>query len=114
MNYAQAALIGLKWALGIVILIEGGIFVLTPDARLEFAKTHMPQILRLFLGWGEMLGAILLLIPRTAARGTWLLLIIFLVAIPVRVVHGMPSVGALGIYSVAAWAIAFEKGTVHL
>jgi uncharacterized membrane protein YphA (DoxX/SURF4 family) len=107
---ARGALTGLEWVLGIVILIEAGIFVLTPHARQEFARTHMPQILRLWLGWGEMVGAILLLIPRTAVRGAWLLLIIFLVAIVVHVVHGMPNVGALVIYSAAAWAIAFGKG----
>jgi len=109
---ASGALTGLKWALGIVILIEGGIFVLTPDARLEFARTHMPQLLPLFLGWGEIVGAILLLIPQTAAR-CWLLFIIFLVAILLHVVHGRQNVGALVIYSAAAWAIA-GKGTEHL
>ena len=111
---ARAALTGLPWALGIVIVIEAGIFLLTPDARHELPRTHMPQILRLFLGWGEIVGAILLLIPRTAVRGAWLLLIIFLVAILVHVAHGMPNVGALVIYSAAARAIAFGKGTEHL
>ena len=112
---ARGALNGLEWTLGIVILIEAGIFVLTPDAHQGFARTHMPQILRLWLGWGEMVGAILLLIPRTAMRGAWLLLVIFLFAIVVHVVHGMANVGALVIYSAAAaWAIAFGKGTEHL
>ena len=111
---AQGALTGLQWALAIVILIEAGIFVLTPDARHVFRRTHLQLILRLFLGSGEIVGAILLLIPQTAVRGAWVLLSIFLVAILVHVVHGMPNVGALVIYSVAAWAIAFGKGREHL
>lgn len=106
---ARGALAGLKWVLGIVILIEAGIFLLAPEARHEFGRTHLPQILRLLLGWGEMVAAILLLIPRTTVLGAWLLLIIFLVAILVHVVHGMPNVGALVIDSAAAWALAFGK-----
>jgi hypothetical protein len=107
-------LTGLQWALAIVILIEAGIFLLTPDARHEFGRTHLPRILRLFLGWGEIVGAILLLIPRTAVRGAWLLLIVFVVAILVHVVHGMPNVGALVIYSAVAWALAFGMGSENL
>jgi uncharacterized membrane protein YphA (DoxX/SURF4 family) len=108
---ARHAVTGLQWVLAIVILIEAGGFVLAPSARHEFDRTHMPQILRLLLGWGEIIGSILLLIPRTAVRGSWLLLVVFLVAILLHLLHGMPNVGALVIYSAAAWAIAFGKGT---
>jgi uncharacterized membrane protein YphA (DoxX/SURF4 family) len=111
---ARGALTGLQWALAIVIFIEAGIFIVTPHARHEFGRTHLPQILRLFLGWGEIVGAILLLIPQIAVRGAWLLLSIFLVAILVHVVHAMPNVGALVIYSAVAWAIAFGKGRERL
>jgi hypothetical protein len=56
-------------------------------------------------------GARLLLFPRTVARGGWLLLFIFVFAIVVHVLHGMPNVGNLVIYSAAAWAIAYGKRT---
>ena len=68
----KIALTGLQWTLGVVILIEAVLFVM-PSAGHDFAKTHMPNIVRLVLGWGEIIGAVLLLIPRTAARGGWFL-----------------------------------------
>ena len=58
----------LQWALGAVILIEAVLFVL-PGAAHDFARPHTPDFIRLFLGRGEILGCILLLIPRTAIRG---------------------------------------------
>lgn len=102
---------GLQWVLGGVCLIEAAIFVLAPSARHEFGRTHMPQMIRLLLGWGEMVGAVPFLIPRTAVRGAWLLLMIFLAAILLHFLHGMPNVGPLVVYSAAAWAIAFGKRT---
>lgn len=68
----KTALTGLQWTVGLVILIEAILFVL-PSARHDFAKTHMPDVVRLVLGWGEIIGSVLLLIPGTAIRGTWLL-----------------------------------------
>lgn len=99
------ALMGLQWTLGVVILTEAILFVL-PSARHDFAKTHMPDIVRLVLGWGEIIGAVLLLIPRTAIRGGWVLIAIFVLAIAVHLLHGMFNVGNLAIYTAAAWAVA--------
>ncbi|HEY4905043.1 MAG TPA: DoxX family protein [Candidatus Sulfotelmatobacter sp.] len=104
----RAALTGLQWTLGLVILIEAVLFVM-PGAAHDFSKTHMPNALRLILGWGEILGAILLLIPRTAIRGAWVLLVIFVLAIFIHVLHGMFNVGYLFIYAAAAWAVATGK-----
>ncbi len=104
----KAALTGLRWTLGVVILIEAILFLM-PDARHDFSQTHMPDVLRLVLGWGEIIGSILLLIPRTAARGAWILAGTFVLAIIVHLLHGMPNVGALAIYTVAAWAVAIGK-----
>ena len=64
----KTALTGLQWTLGLVILIEAILFLM-PSAGHDFAKTHMPSAVRPILGWGEIVGAILLLIPRTAVRG---------------------------------------------
>ncbi|HEY6766313.1 MAG TPA: hypothetical protein VI386_16270 [Candidatus Sulfotelmatobacter sp.] len=52
----------LKRALGLVILIEAVLFVM-PGAAHNFSKTHMPDAVRLVLGSGEIIGAVLLLIP---------------------------------------------------
>ncbi len=105
----KCALTGLQWTLGIVILIEAVLFLM-PSARHDFARTHMPDILRQVLGWGEILGAVLLLIPRTAARGGWLLVGIFVLAIAVHLLHGMYNVGSLAVYTAAACAVAIGKG----
>jgi uncharacterized membrane protein YphA (DoxX/SURF4 family) len=99
----------LQWTLGLVILIEAMLFVL-PGARSDFARTHMPDILRQVLGWGEIVGSVLLLIPKTAVRGAWVLVGIFVLAIVVHVLHGMFNVGNLAIYTAAAWAVANGKG----
>jgi uncharacterized membrane protein YphA (DoxX/SURF4 family) len=104
----KCALTGLQWTLGLVILIEGVLFVM-PSARHDFARTHMPDILRQVLGWGEIIGAVLLLIPRTAVRGAWVLAGIFVPAIIVHLLHGMFNVGSLAVYTAAACAVAIGK-----
>jgi hypothetical protein len=104
----RTALTGLQWTLGVVILVEAVLFVM-PSAAHDFAKTHMPDIVRLVLGWGEIIGALLLLIPRTAVRGGWLLVGIFVFAIAIHLLHGAYNVGNLLIYTAAAWAIVSGK-----
>jgi uncharacterized membrane protein (Fun14 family) len=97
----QIALTGLQWTLGLVILIEAILFVMPVGAR-SFARTHMPNIVRQVLGSGEIIGCILMLIPRTAIRGAWILVAVFVLAIVVHVLHGMFEVGNLAIYTAAA------------
>jgi DoxX-like family len=104
----KTALTGLQWTLGLVILLEAILFVM-PGAAHDFAKTHMPDIVRQGLGWGEIIGAVLLLIPWTAVRGAWFLVGIFVLAIVVHLLHGTFNVGNLLIYTAAAWAIASGK-----
>jgi len=99
----------LRLALGIVILIEAILFVL-PGAAHAFSKTHMPGFVRMILGFGEIFGCVLLLIPQTAIRGAWLLLAVFVFAILLHLLHGMYGIGNLVIYAAAALAIAVEKG----
>lgn len=99
----------LQWALGVVILIEAVMFVL-PSAAHDFAGTHMPGFVRLVLGFGEILGCVLLLIPQTAIRGAWVLLAVFIMAILLHLLHGLYGIGNLVIYAAAAFAIAIGKG----
>lgn len=99
----------LQCALGIVILIEAVLFVL-PSAAHDFSRTHMPGFVRMMLGFGEIFGCVLLLIPQTAIRGAWLLLAVFVMAILLHLLHGMYGIGNLAIYAAAAFAIAVGKG----
>ena len=105
---AKCGLTVLQWTLGIVILIEAILFVL-PGAAHDFARTHMPDFIRLILGFGEIIGCILLLIPKSTTRGAWLLLAVFVMAIVIHLMHGAYNVGNLAIYAAAAFAIAVGK-----
>ena len=98
----------LQWSLGIVILIEAVMFVL-PSAAHEFSRTHMPGIVRMIVGWGEIAGAVLLLIPKTTVRGAWLLLAVFVMAILLHLLHGLYGVGNLVVYAAAAFALAVGR-----
>jgi hypothetical protein len=106
----KTALTGLQWTLGLVILTEAVLFVM-PGARHDFTRTHMPDVIRQVLGWSEIIGAVLLLIPRTAVQGGWLLGAILLLAVTTHLLHGIYNVGSLVIYMAAAWAVATGKGT---
>ena len=105
---AKCGLTALQWSLGIVILVEAVLFVL-PSAAHDFARTHMPGFIRLVLGWGEIAGSVLLLIPKTAIRGAWLLFAVFVFAILIHLLHGSYNVGNVVIYAAAAFAIALGK-----
>lgn len=98
----------LQWVMGIVILAEAVRFVM-PGAAHGFARTHMPDAIRLIVGFGEIIGCILLLIPPTAVRGAWLLVGVFTLAIVLHLLHGMYGVGNLVIYAAAAFAVAVGK-----
>jgi hypothetical protein len=105
----KLALTVLQWVLGIVILAEAVQFVL-PGTAHDFARTHMPGFIRMVLGWGEIIGCVLLLIPPTAIRGGWVLVAVFTAAIVIHLLHGMYGVGNLVIYTAAAFAVATGKG----
>jgi hypothetical protein len=107
---ANIALTGLQWTLGLVILIEAVLFVL-PGAAHSFSRTHLPNVVRLILGFGEIAGCILMLVPRTVVRGAWLLVALFALAVVIHLLHGMYEVGNLAIYTGAAWAVAVGKGS---
>jgi len=106
---AKCGLTVLRFALGIVILIEAVMFVL-PGAAHEFSRTHMPGFVRLVLGFGEIAGSILLLISATVVRGAWLLLAVFIMAILLHLLHGLYGIGNLVVYAAAAFAIAVGRG----
>jgi len=95
----------LRVVLGVVILVEAVLFVL-PSAAHEFARTHMPGFIRLLLGGGEIVGCLLLLIPKTAIRGAWFLFAVFVFATLIHLLHGSYNVGNVVIYAAAALAIA--------
>jgi len=98
----------LRLTLGTVILVEAILFIL-PGAAHSFSRTHMPAVVRMILGVGEIVGCVLMLIPQTAVRGAWLLLAVFVFAILLHLLHGMYDIGNVVIYAAAAFAIAIGK-----
>lgn len=104
----NCAVTALQWTLGVVILIESILFIL-PSAAHAFARTHMPNFIRIGLGCGEIAGCLLMLYPRTAARGAWFLTAVFALAIVIHLLHGMYGVGNLVIYAAAARVVAEGK-----
>jgi len=63
----------------------------------------------LVLGFWEIAGSLLLLVPGTVVRGAWLLLAVFVMAILLHLQHGTYGVGNLVVYAAAAFAIAVGK-----
>ncbi len=108
LSKSKAGLCVLQWALGVVILIEAVIFML-PGAARSVASMHVPSLVQLVLGIGEILGSVLLLIPKTTTRGAWLLLAVFVAAILVHLSHGTYNIGNLVVYAAATFAIAVGK-----
>lgn len=105
---ARCAMTVLQWTLGVVILIEAILFVM-PSAAHDFARTHMPNVIRFVLGLGEIAGCLVMLYPRTARNGAWLLMAVFVLAIAIHLLHGMYNIGNLAIYAAAAWVVAEQK-----
>ena len=52
-----------------------------------------------------------MLIPRTAARGAWVLAGVFVLAILIHLLHGLYEVGYLAIYTAAAVAVACGRAS---
>ncbi len=107
-SQAKVGLSVLQYALGVVVLIEAVRFVL-PSAAHEFAHLPMPGFIRMLVGFGEIAGCILLLIPKTSKSGAWLLFAVFVLAILIHLLHGSYNVGHVVIYAAAALAIALGK-----
>jgi hypothetical protein len=108
-NRGRVGLLTLKWVLGLVILMQAAVFRFSPDSAQAFARTGMPNFIRLALAWGEMAAAVVFLIPRATIAGGWLLLIVLAGAIVFDLLHGWLDVGALLIYAAATWAVMSGK-----
>ena len=101
----KLALIGLQGSLGLIILVEAAWLALAPAQIRAFAHTGLPDWVRIVLAWGELLSALLFLIPRTMIVGGWGLLLAFLFAAGLHLLHGRMDVGALVIYSAAVLVV---------
>ena len=102
---ARIGLLALQWVLGLVILVQAGVFAFSPASARAFARSGLPNFVRLALAWAEMAAAILFLIPRAMIIGGWFLIVVLAGATVLHLLHGWLDVGALLIDAVAAWAV---------
>lgn len=97
----EFAISGLRWTLGVIVLLESIQFVLSPSAAHEFAKTGLPPWVRPALGGSEIIAALLFLLPVATVVGGYLLLVIFAFAVVIHFLLGEFDVGSLLIYAMA-------------
>jgi hypothetical protein len=65
----------------------------------------MPHLIRPVLGGFEVVAALLFLIPPTRKVGGYALLVIFLLAALIHILHGQPEVGGLVVYAAAVYVV---------
>jgi len=103
---ANLARTGLQYSLGLVLIYECSRLLFGSGAN----HAHIPHILVLAIAGVELLGAVLFIIPPTVKAGGRLLLITFVVAAVVHLLHGQPDVGFLVIYAMAVLTVTAERG----
>jgi hypothetical protein len=106
------ALRTLQWVLGLIILAESLHFALSPQAAYAFAKTGLPNFMRLTLAWAEIVAVVLFLVPRAVVVGGWLLIAVLVAAIVLHLLHAWLDVGALVVYIAATWTVVVGKSSL--
>ena len=92
---------GLRWALGLVVLLESLHFAVSSAAAQHFARTGWPLWVRPALGWSEAAAALLFLVPAMTIIGGWALLVTFAVALAIHLQGRDFGVGVLIVYAMA-------------
>jgi hypothetical protein len=105
----SSALAVLRTTLALVVMAQAILFLYYSSAT---AAHVVPAPIRLVLGWGEVAGALLFLVPRTVVIGGCLLIVIFVFAAIIHVAHGQFE-GALVIYIAAVIAVLSHHHAVE-
>jgi hypothetical protein len=100
-NLTRVSIPLLRWALGLVVVLQSFEFVFSASAAQFLAKSGLPAWLRPVLGGAEIIAAVLFLVPFTAAIGGYLLLVIFGLAALLHILHGQYGVEGLLVYAAA-------------
>jgi len=110
----RVAVSGLRWMLGLVILLESAHFALGPAGAREVANIGLPHWIPLALGGNQALSALLFLVPPLRLIGGYMLLFILAIAVPVHLLHGQYNVGSLLDYGMAAWVCMSYRETAEV
>ena len=65
----------------------------------------MPHLIRPILGGAEIIAVLLFLIPPARTIGGYALLVIFILAALIHILHGQPDVGGLVVYAAAVYTV---------
>lgn len=106
----KLALFGLQYALGLVLLYESSRLVFSATAARELGKAHLPHMVVALIAGLELLGAVLFLIPPAVLVGARMLLISFLLAAIVHILHGQPNIGFLVVSAMAVLTVMTGRG----
>lgn len=109
MDLHRSAIKGLNWAVGIVLIIESARFAFGAGAAKIIAHLGLPPWVRPAIGVSEIVAAVLFLIPASMAIGGWALLVIFVLAGAIHLLHGQYDVGWLVIYFMAVLVVVTAK-----
>jgi DoxX-like family len=107
---ANASIPLLRWTLGLVVVLESIEFILSNSAAHFLVKAGLPSWIQTVLGGSEIFGAVLFLLPFTAKIGSYLLLIIFALAVLLHILHGQFNVGGLAVYAAAVLVCLASAG----
>jgi hypothetical protein len=100
----NCSMIALRWTVGLVVAWESILTAWFAYPDIHAAGHHGAHAwIRLILGSGEALGAILFLVPWTVLAGGWILLAVFLFAMLFHALQGQFN-GNLLIYAAATIA----------
>jgi hypothetical protein len=107
----RLAVAGLKWTLGLVVLVESLQLALTVHEGTFIAQHPFLHHMRPVIAWSEALAAVLFLVPYATRAGAWLLLVIFALAALIHVLHGQMEVGGLLVYAMAVIVVMQSEKT---
>jgi Na+-driven multidrug efflux pump len=109
----KIAVPALRWAVGLVVLLESLKLAFGEQAIQHFARTGMPPWLRPVLAWPEIVAAVLFLLPWTRVAGGYVLLVVFAFAGALHLLHGQFDIGVLVVYATAVLvSMAYGRGGV--
>jgi len=100
----EAAMVALRWTVGVVVLLESVYFAIATSTAHHLAKMGLPRWFGFALGGAEALAAVLFLVSATRAAGGYALLVIFAIAAVLHLLHGEIDVGGLAVYAMAVIA----------
>lgn len=100
----KIAIPGLRWTLGLVILLQSSQFAFSPVAAHRFAVAGFPLWVRPVLAGTEILAALIFLIPAWTYAGGCLLLFIFAFAAAIHFLHREFDISILVLYAMATIA----------